>query len=95
MAVTNKFAGFDVTGLDGGWYITVWHSETDDIATARQVQDQPLRADGSSPKPPAYIRIRTNGIINFGWFPGSGYLWAKLEGGRTAVTVNMDVLFGS
>ena len=91
VAITSKDAGFDVSGLSGGWSIDVYHSTTDDIGAAQLITALPR--DGLKESQP--LNISDNGIQNFAWLPGSGYLWAYLKGGRNTVTVNMDVIFSA
>ena len=91
VAITSKDAGFDVSGLAAGWSIDVYHSTTDDIAAAQKIVAIPQE----SLKESIPLNIKDNGIQNFAWLPGSGYLWAYLKGGRSTVTVNMDVIFSA
>lgn len=94
VAVASSSGGFFASGLADGWYIDIYFSDTDDIATAVQVVEPSVDPMTGRQKKRNYLRITQNGPMNFSWLPAAGYLWAYLRGGRTAVTVNLTYTEG-
>ncbi len=88
VAITSKDATFNVTGLEDGWFITMYFSATGEVLDfVPIVEPQGL--------PPNTLRIKNNGVQNFALLATQGNVRALLEGGRSTVTVNMDVLFAA
>lgn len=95
VAVTDKFAGFNTTGLVTGWHITIYTSQTNEVLDFVPVIEPSLDQFGRTSGPPRTLRITENGITNFSWLPARGNIRAFLDGGRNAVAVNMDILFAA
>lgn len=92
VAITSKFTGFDVSGLADGWFVSIYYSQTDVSTDFIQVVEPAVNPTGKSSTPPNYLRIKNNGPANFSYLPAQGNIRAFLEGGRSDVTVNMDLL---
>lgn len=90
VAITSKDATFDVTGLADGWFITVYYG----AAGAEPTDFVPI-VEPIDKKPPKELTIRNNGPVNFSFLATQGNVRAFLEGGRSDVTVNMDILFAA
>lgn len=88
VAITSKDATFNVTGLADGWFITVYFSATD-------VSSDFVPIVEPQGKPPKNLVIKNNGPQNFSFLATQGNVRGFLEGGRTTVSVNMDILFAA
>lgn len=91
--LTSKFTGIDITGMSGAWFASVYYSQTNEVTDFVPVVEPGLNPmTGKGYDPPNYLRISHNGPINFSFLPAQGYIRLFLEGGRTGVTVNADLL---